>query len=81
LSKEVFVKAKIVSGNALAVAAIALALSAAAVTPAFAKGHVCTMEKGQCGGKMKCMTKKGVCKHGMKHHKGSCGGKHHCKSH
>jgi hypothetical protein len=73
-------KAKIVSGSALAAAAIALALSGAAATPAFAKGHHCTMEKGHCGGKMKCMTKKGVCKHKMKRHKGGCGAKNHCMS-
>jgi hypothetical protein len=72
-------KAKIVSGSALAAAAVALALSGATVAPAFAKGHHCTMEKGQCGGKAKCMTKKGVCKHKMKSHKGACGGKNHCK--
>lgn len=80
-------KAKIVSGATLAAAAIALALSGAATTPATAKsGHVCAMEKGQCGGRMKCMTKKGVCKHRMGHHKGSChhhhkGSCHHTKSH
>jgi hypothetical protein len=72
-------KAKIVSGSALAAAAIALALSGAATAPAFAKaGHQCTMAKGSCGGKMKCMTKKGVCKHKVMPHKGSC---HHSKSH
>ena len=72
-------KAKIVSGSALAAAAIALALNGAVIAPAFAKaGHQCSMAKGHCGGKMKCMTKQGVCNHKMGHHKGSC---HHMKSH
>jgi hypothetical protein len=73
-------KTKIVSGSAIAAAAIALALSGATVTPALAKGHHCTMQKGSCGSKAKCMTKKGVCKHKMKHHKGNCAGKNHCMS-
>jgi len=70
-------KTKVVSGSALAAAAVALALGGAAVTPAHAKGHACTMAKGQCGGKMKCMTKTGVCRHHMSHHKGGC---HHTKA-
>lgn len=76
-------KTKVISGATLAAAAIALALSGAAVTPAYAKGHQCAMAKGQCGGKMKCMTKTGVCKHHMGHHKGSCHHKASChhKSH
>ncbi len=68
-------KSKIVSGSALAAAAVALALSGGVVAPAYAKGHVCDMSKGQCGGKTKCMTKHGVCKHyksHCSHHKGSC---------
>jgi hypothetical protein len=69
-------KSKIVSGSALAAVAVALALAGAATTPAYAKHHKCTMEKGQCGGKTKCMTKKGVCKHKAK---GNCGGKSSCK--
>ncbi len=74
---ETNVKAKIVSGSTLAVAAIALALGAGVATPASAKHsrHHCNMEKGQCGGKAKCMTKKGACKH----HKNSCSGKGSCK--
>jgi hypothetical protein len=74
------VKAKIVSGSTLAATAIALALAGAAATPAAAKHsrHVCDMSKGQCGGKAKCMTKKGVCKH-HKSHKHSCSTKGSCK--
>lgn len=75
-------KSKIVSGAVLAAAAVALALGGAVATPAhakgYAKGHACTMAKGQCGGKAKCMTKRGVCKHRMGHHKGGC---HHAKNH
>jgi hypothetical protein len=33
------------------------------------------MEKGHCGGKAKCMTKKGACKH----HKAGCSAKGSCK--
>jgi len=73
-------KTRIVSGATLAAAAVALALTTASVTPAFAKGHHCSMAKGSCGGKAKCMTKKGVCKHKMGHHKGNCHTKNHCKS-
>jgi len=72
-------KSKIVSGPALAAAAIALALAGATATPAYAKHHHCTMEKAGCGGKTKCMTKKGVCKHKAHHEKGGCGGKSSCK--
>lgn len=73
-------KAKIVSGSTLAAAAIALALAGSAATPAAAKHsrHQCNMEKGQCGGKSKCMTKKGACKH-HKSHKASCSAKGSCK--
>ncbi len=73
-------KTKVLSGSTVAATAIALALSGASSTPAFAKGHHCTMEKSHCGGKAKCMTKKGGCKHKMKHYKGNCIGKSHCKS-
>lgn len=67
-------KTNVISGAALAAAAVGLALSGAAVTPAQAHsaGHTCSMAKGSCGGKMKCMTKAGVCKHHMHAHKGSC---------
>ncbi|PWB84161.1 MAG: hypothetical protein C3F11_02820 [Methylocystaceae bacterium] len=70
-------KAKIISGSTIAATAIALALSGVVATPAAAKHsrHHCNMEKGQCGGKAKCMTKKGVCKH----HKNSCSAKGSCK--
>jgi hypothetical protein len=73
-------KSKIVSGSALAAAAVSLALSGAVATPAQARsaGHQCMMGKGSCGAKMKCMTKAGVCKHHMHGHKGGC---HHMKSH
>jgi len=72
-------KTKVVSGTTLAAAAVALALGGAVATPAHAKSHHhCAMAKGHCGGKMKCMTKAGVCKHQMKHHKGGC---HHMKNH
>ncbi|WP_442754757.1 hypothetical protein ACNHKD_17445 [Methylocystis sp. JAN1] len=81
-------KTKIVSGSALAAAAVGLALSGAVVAPASAHGsHACSMAKGQCGGKAACMTKTGVCKHNAGkskaacrhgcHHKSSC---HHSKS-
>jgi uncharacterized membrane protein len=70
-------KTKILSGSTLAAAAIALALSGVAATPAAASHHHhrCTMEKGKCGGKAKCM-KGGHCIHHMKHH---CKAKHSCK--
>ncbi|BDV33303.1 MULTISPECIES: hypothetical protein [Methylocystis] len=66
-------KTKIVSGAALAAAAVGLALSGAVVTPAAAHGsHLCNMSKGQCGGKTACMTKTGVCKHNVGKSKASC---------
>lgn len=66
-------KSKVVSGAALAAAAVGLALSGAVVTPAAAHGsHACSMAKGQCGGKMKCMTKTGVCKHNVGSSKAAC---------
>jgi len=66
-------KTKIVSGSALAAAAVGLALSGAAIVPAAAHGsHTCKMAKGQCGGKMSCMTKTGVCKHNTASSKASC---------
>lgn len=71
-------KSKVVSGAALAAAAVSLALAGAAPAAAHSAGHTCTMAKGQCGGKMKCMTKTGVCKHHMHAHKGSCHHKHAC---
>lgn len=72
-------KSKIVSGSTIAAAAIALALAGGVSTQASAKHskHVCNMEKGQCGGKTKCMSKKGVCKHN-KGHKASCSAKGSC---
>jgi len=72
-------KTKIISGSAIAAPAVALALGGA--TPAAAKHHHhhCTMEKGKCGGKAKCMTKRGHCIHHVKHHKGNCAAKSHCK--
>jgi uncharacterized membrane protein len=71
-------KTKILSGSTLAAAAVALALSGVAVTPAAASHHHrCTMEKGKCGGKTKCMTKGGHCIHHMKSH---CSAKHHCRA-
>jgi len=72
-------KTKIVSGSTIAVAAIALALAGGVSTQAAAKHskHACNMEKGQCGGKTKCMTKKGACKH-HKGHKASCSAKGSC---
>lgn len=66
-------KTKIVSGSALAAAAVGLALSGAVVTSAAAHGsHNCNMSKGQCGSKMSCMTKAGVCKHNASSSKASC---------
>ena len=70
-------KTKILSGSTLAAAAIALALSGVAATPAAAKHqHACAMEKGK-GGKTKCMTKGGHCIHHMKSH---CSTRHRCKA-
>lgn len=78
-------KSKVISGAALAAAAVSLALVGATPAAAHSVGHSCQMAKGQCGGKMKCMTKKGVCKHNAKgscrqhagcHHKAKC---HHNK--
>jgi hypothetical protein len=72
-------KAKIVSGSTIAATAIALALAGGVSTQAVAKHskHQCNMEKGQCGGKAKCMTKKGTCKHN-KGGKASCSTKGSC---
>lgn len=71
-------KSKVISGAALAAAAVSLALGGAVPASAHSAGHTCTMAKGHCGGKMKCMTKTGVCKHHMHAHKGSCHHKSHC---
>lgn len=72
-------KSKVISGAALAAAAVSLALGGSiTAAQAHSAGHTCTMAKGQCGGKMKCMTKTGVCKHHMHAHKGSCHHKHAC---
>ncbi len=66
-------KTKVVSGAALAAAAIGLALSGAVITPAAAHGsHHCSMSKGQCGGKAACMTKTGVCKHNAGKSRAAC---------
>ena len=62
-------KAKVISGAVLAAAAVSLALAGSvSVAEAHSVGHTCKMSKGQCGGKMKCMTKTGVCKHHMHGH-------------
>jgi hypothetical protein len=58
-------KTKIVSGSALAAAAIALAMNGAAVAPAHAQ-HASSQAKAHCGGKGSC------------HHKAKC---HHYKGH
>jgi hypothetical protein len=72
-AKEKDMKTKVVSGSALAAAAVGLALSGAVVAPASAHGsHTCTMAKGQCGGKTACMTKTGVCKHNVGKSKAAC---------
>lgn len=71
-------KSKVISGGAIAAAAVALALGGAVPASAHSTGHTCTMSKGGCGGKTKCMTKSGVCKHHFHAKKGSC--KSSCKT-
>jgi hypothetical protein len=75
-------KNNVVSGAALAAAAVAIAFIGVAVAPAQAAGagHRCTMARGACGGKGKCMSRPGVCKHSMAPHRGACRSLNHCRS-
>jgi hypothetical protein len=77
--EEKEMKPNIISGSALAAAAVALALSGASVAPAYAHGAKSTHMKTHCGGKGSCrgMAK---CHHKAQchHHKGHCNMKSRC---
>jgi hypothetical protein len=63
ISKEIRMKTNIVSGAALAVAAIALAMNGASVTPALAKkAPVHCAGVNACKGKSACKTASNACK-------------------
>lgn len=74
-------KSNIISGSALAAAAIALALNGASMAPAYAHGAKQTQAKTHCGGKGSCHHK-ARCHHKSRchHHKGACHHKSRCHS-